>query len=157
MSPGRSVAVPYAAMLRGLLTRLPPPLGKSPISNCKYTSSCNNLWRGPFMMSISMSVADRDAHAVGGPCCPSDDPKAPHCPADNLYCQVRGWMAASINDTYCLEKGACGHLGQPVCNHTYATAPDCPQRIPNTPPHLWPVMSISLKAYVSHFCTACAL
>ena len=74
------------------------------------------MWRKPF------GIADCGVHAVGGPCCPSKDPKAPHCPANNLYCQVRGFMTASINDTYCLEIGACGHAGQPICNHTYATA-----------------------------------
>ena len=46
----------------------------------------------------------------------------PHCPAEDLYCQVRGWMVASINDTYCLKIGACGHEGQPICNHSYAPA-----------------------------------
>ncbi len=102
--------------------RLPPPSSKTSV--LAYGSSCNSLLSCPFMMRSLMSVADRGVHAAGGACCPSKDPKAPHCPADNLYCQVRGWVAASINDTYCLEKGACGHLGQPVCNHTYAAASD---------------------------------
>ena len=72
-------------------------------------------------------------HVVGGPCCPGKDPKAPHCPAKNLYCQVRGWMDASINDTYCLEIGACGHEGQPICNHRYATAHLLPRLTLQTP------------------------
>ena len=58
---------------------------------------------------------------MGGPCCPGK-PGEPHCPAANLYCQVRGWFEATINDTYCLEIGACGHTGQSICNHTYAKA-----------------------------------
>ncbi len=85
-------------------------------------SSCSSMWQTPFMEGIPVSITDRDLHAASGPCCPSEDPRAPHCPGDNLYCQVRGWMAASITDTYCLEKGTCGHLGQPVCNHTYAAS-----------------------------------
>ena len=58
---------------------------------------------------------------MGGPCCPMEE-GYPHCPAKNLYCQIRGPSAASINDTRCLEIGGCGHEGQPICEHSYATA-----------------------------------
>ncbi len=58
---------------------------------------------------------------MGGPCCPMEE-GYPHCPAKILYCQIRGPSAASINDTRCLEIGGCGHEGQPICEHSYATA-----------------------------------
>ena len=56
--------------------------------------------------------------AAGGVCCPEALGTMPSCPSSDLYCQVRGLQGASINDTYCLEMGSCGHEGQPGCNHT---------------------------------------
>ncbi len=56
--------------------------------------------------------------AAGGVCCPEALGTMPSCPSSDLYCQVRGLRTASINDTFCLEMGSCGHEGQLGCNHT---------------------------------------